>query len=158
MAQTARRWTALSLSPFEIATDQGRRTWRRLLLAIERDLVLSDAHQGMLADQLADYLYARSSGHFASLMTLISRGCWRAIHTGAERLTAELLDQVRNDEAAEQRAPGTRGRVRARAAHDPRQPSARRRRRRRRERILAAGTRFPIRLDASPRRVVRRMD
>ena len=101
LAQTARRWTALSLSPFEIATDEGRRTWRRLLLAIERDLVLTDAHEGMLADQLADYLYARSTGHFASLMTLISRGCWRAIHTGTERLTTELLDQVRNDEAAE---------------------------------------------------------
>jgi hypothetical protein len=35
-------------------------------------------------------------------MTLISRGCWRAIHIGAEQLTVELLDQVRNDEAAEQ--------------------------------------------------------
>jgi len=102
LAQTARRWTALSLSPFEIATDQGRRTWRRLLLAIERDLVLSDGHHGMLADELADYLYARSTGHFASLMTLITRGCRRAIRTGTERLTGELLDQVRNDEAAEQ--------------------------------------------------------
>ncbi len=56
----------------------------------------------MLADQLADYLYARSTGHFASLMTLITRGCHRAIKTGAEPLTAELMDHVRNDEAAEQ--------------------------------------------------------
>ena len=102
LAQTARRWTALSLSPFEIATDRGRRTWRRLLLAIERDLVLTGGHQGMLADELGDYLYARSTGHFASLMTLITRGCRRAIHTKAERLTAELLDLVRNDEASEQ--------------------------------------------------------
>jgi hypothetical protein len=101
MAQTARRWTTLSVTPFEIASDDGRRTWRRLLLAIERDLVLADAREGMLADRLGDYLYARSTGHFASLMTLISRGCWRAIHTGAEQLTVELLDQIRNDEAAE---------------------------------------------------------
>jgi hypothetical protein len=101
MAQTARRWTALPLTPFEITTEQGRRTWRRLLLAIERDLVLVDARPGMLADRLGDYLYARSSGHFASLMTLINRGCWRAIRTGAEQLTVELLDQIRNDEAAE---------------------------------------------------------
>jgi hypothetical protein len=101
MAQTARRWTALSLGPFEIETDEGRRTWRRLLLAIERDLVLTDAGRGMLADRLGDYLYARSTGHFASLMTLLSRGCWRAIHTGTEQLTAELLDHVRNDEASE---------------------------------------------------------
>ena len=101
LAQTARRWTSLSLDPFEINTAEGRRTWRRLLLAIERDLVLADAREGMLADRLGDYLYARSTGHFASLMTLISRGCWRAIHTGAEQLTVELLDQIRNDEAAE---------------------------------------------------------
>ena len=102
MAQTARRWTTLSLAPFEIQTDQGRRTWRRLLLAIERDLVLADKHPGMLADNLADYLYARTTGHFASLMILIARGCRRAIRSGTERLTAEVLDGVRNDEAAEQ--------------------------------------------------------
>jgi AAA domain len=46
LAQTARRWTALSLSPFEIQTEPGRETWRRLLLAIERDLVLSDRTRG----------------------------------------------------------------------------------------------------------------
>ena len=102
LAQTARRWTALSLDPFEITTQQGRRTWRRLLLAIERALVLADARQGMLADRLSDYLFARTSGHFASLMTLISRGCWRAIQTGHEHLSAELLDGVRHDVAAEQ--------------------------------------------------------
>jgi hypothetical protein len=101
MAQTARRWTPLSVSPFEISTAEGRRTWRRLLLAIERDLVLAEAREGMLADRLGDYLYARSTGHFASLMTLIGRGCWRAIRTGAEQLAVELLDQIRNDEAAE---------------------------------------------------------
>jgi hypothetical protein len=101
-AQTARRWTRLTLSPFEIGTDEGRRDWRRLLLAIERDVVLGDARPGDLAQDLADYLYVRSTGHFASLMTFIARGCRRAITTGAERLTEDLLDQVRNDEAAEQ--------------------------------------------------------
>jgi hypothetical protein len=101
LAQTARRWTALSLDPFEIATNPGRKTWNRLLLAIERDLVLTDAHRGMLADELSDYLYARSTGHFASLMTLIARGCRRAIKTNTERLTPALLDGVRNDAAAE---------------------------------------------------------
>jgi hypothetical protein len=102
LAQTARRWTTLELDPFEVTTKQDKRTWRRLLLAIERDLVLVDARQGMLADGLSDYLFTRTSGHFASLMMLISRGCWRAIHTGQEQLSVELLDQVRNDQAAEQ--------------------------------------------------------
>jgi hypothetical protein len=56
----------------------------------------------MLADDLSDYLYVRSSGHFASLMTLIARGCRRAITTSAERLTTEIMDKVNNDAAAEE--------------------------------------------------------
>jgi hypothetical protein len=101
LAQNARRWTTLGVDPFEIETETGRRTWRQLLLAIEKDLVLAGAHPGMVADELADYLFARSTGHFASLMTLITRGCRRAIRTGTETLTRDLLDQVRNDAAAE---------------------------------------------------------
>jgi hypothetical protein len=100
-AQNARRWTTLSVDPFEIRTAAGRRTWRQLLLAIEKDLVLAGNHPGMLADDLADYLFARSTGHFASLMTLIARGCRRAVRTGTEKLTRDLLDHVRNDAAAE---------------------------------------------------------
>lgn len=100
-AQIGRRTTALGLAPFLVDTDDGRRQWRRLLLTIERKLVLADAHRGMLADELSDYLYVRSTGHFASLMTLIARGCRRAVATGVERLTTDLMDRVSNDAAAE---------------------------------------------------------
>ena len=100
-SQTARRWNVLPLDPFEISTQAGRRTWRKLLLGIERELVLSGGWRGMIASDLAEYLFARSTGHFASLMSLISRGCYRAIKTGAESLTAGLLDEVRIDQAAE---------------------------------------------------------
>jgi hypothetical protein len=100
-AQSARRVTRLTLPPFLVDTQQGRRDWRRLLLAIERQLVLANKHRGMVADDLSDYLYARSTGHFASLMTLVCRGCHRAIRTGQERLSIGLLDQVTNDAAAE---------------------------------------------------------
>lgn len=34
-------------------------------------------------------------------MTLINRGCQRAVRTGAERLDQELMDKVKNDVAAE---------------------------------------------------------
>jgi hypothetical protein len=101
LAQNARRWTTLGVDPFEIQTEPGRATWRRLLLTIEKNLVLADTTAGMVADDLTDYLFARSTGHFASLMTLITRGCRRAVRTGQERLTTGLLDQVRNDAAAE---------------------------------------------------------
>jgi hypothetical protein len=71
------------------------------MLAIEKDLVLADSRPGMVADDLADYVFARSTGHFASLMTLITRGCRRAVRTSNEKFTRDLLDQVRSDAAAE---------------------------------------------------------
>lgn len=101
LAQTARRWTSVSLDPFAIDTDANREVWRRLLLSIERDIVLAEGHQGMIANDLAAYLYARSTGHFQSLMTILIRGCRKAIEDGTERLTVPLLDTIPNDDAAE---------------------------------------------------------
>jgi hypothetical protein len=101
LAQTARRWTRLSMPPFTIADDDGRLAWRGLLKATERQLVLARAHQGMLVN-LSNYLFERSTGHIGSFMTLIVRGCFKAIRTGEERLTRDLLDTVRIDEASEQ--------------------------------------------------------
>jgi hypothetical protein len=101
LAQTARRWTRLRLPAFDVAADDGRRHWRGLLKATERQLVLARARPGMLTG-LADYLFERTTGHIGSFMTLITRGCLRAIRTGEERLTASLLDGVRIDEASEQ--------------------------------------------------------
>ena len=101
LAQTARRWTRLELPPFEITSPAGRQHWRSLLKATERHLVLAGARPGMLTT-LADYLFKRSSGHIGSYVTLITRGCFKAIRTGEEKLTQHLLDSVRIDEAAEQ--------------------------------------------------------
>jgi hypothetical protein len=101
LAQTGRRTTPLGMAPFVIDTDATRLDWRRLLLAIEQRLVLARKQPGMLADVLCDYLFARSTGHIGSLMTLVNRGCQRAIRTGEERLTVGLLDKVKIDAAAE---------------------------------------------------------
>lgn len=40
LAQTGRRWTRLTMHPFQLRDDTGRRQWRRMLLAIEQMLVL----------------------------------------------------------------------------------------------------------------------
>ena len=100
LAQTARRWTRLELPPFVVTSDTGRRHWVSLLKATERQLVLANAHPGMLSD-LADYLFARTTGHIGSFITLITRGCYKAIRHGDERLSLELLDTIRIDEASE---------------------------------------------------------
>jgi hypothetical protein len=84
-----------------VNTERGRRHWRQLLLAIEQRVVLADTHAGMIADDLCDYLYARSTGHIGSLMTLINRGCQCAVRSGEEKLTTELLDNIKIDAASE---------------------------------------------------------
>ncbi|NKQ57334.1 AAA family ATPase [Amycolatopsis sp. K13G38] len=101
LAQTGRRTTPLDMRPFTVDTDTERREWRQMLLAVEQRLALAEKHPGMLADELSDYLFARSTGHIGSLMTLINRGCQRAVRTGTEQLSQDLLDSVKNDAAAE---------------------------------------------------------
>ena len=101
IAQTGRRTTKLDMRPFTIDTDEGRREWRQLLLALEQRIVLADKRPGTLADDLSDYLFARSTGHIGSLMTLINRGCQRAVRTGAEAVSRELMDRVKSDAASE---------------------------------------------------------
>lgn len=101
LAQTGRRTTPLDMRPFTVDTETGRRQWRQMLLALEQRLALANTTPGMLADDLSDYLFACSTGHIGSLMTLINRGCQRAIRTGTERLDQDLLDCVKNDAASE---------------------------------------------------------
>ncbi len=101
LAQTGRRWTRLELPPFEIVSEEGRQHWRSLLKAAERQLVLARARPGMLT-MLADYPFERTTGHIGSFVTLITRGCYKAIRSGEEQLTSGLLDGVRIDEASEQ--------------------------------------------------------
>ncbi|MHA5052503.1 ATP-binding protein [Streptomyces sp. SD15] len=101
LAQFGRRTTPLTLLPFQVEDDEGRQHWHTLLKTIEQKLVLAEKYPGMLARDLSDYLFARSTGHFASLMALINRGCLRAIRSGHERLDEDLMNQVKNDAAAE---------------------------------------------------------
>jgi hypothetical protein len=103
LGQSGRRITGLTMREFSIDGEAGRREWRQLLLAIEKRIVLADKEHGMLADELPDYLWERSSGRIGSLMALITRGCNRAVNSGTEVLTKELLEEIRNDEASEQK-------------------------------------------------------
>lgn len=108
LAQTSRRTTVLQMSRYDMDTPQSprelqqqRRDWRALLTTIEERLVLGDKRVGMLAEDLPDYLYLRTTGHIGSLMDLIRKGCTRAIRSGVETLNQSLLDAVKIDSAAE---------------------------------------------------------
>ncbi|KZM75535.1 AAA family ATPase [Nocardia terpenica] len=98
LAQSGRRWTRLTVEPFD--HDEH---WHALIKAVDRQVVLTRRRPGQLSRHM-DYLFARTGGHIGSLMTLINRGCFKAIRTGTESLTRELLDTVRIDETAEKAA------------------------------------------------------
>ncbi|MEV0669359.1 ATP-binding protein [Mycobacterium sp. NPDC050441] len=101
LAQTLRRTTMPEMRIFELDTETQRRQWHTLLVTIEERLVLADKHQGMLAEDLSDYLYIRTGGYIGSLMELIRRACVRAIRKNTEALNKALFEQVRIDSAAE---------------------------------------------------------
>lgn len=99
-AQTSRRATRCQVAPFTIATTLGARAWTSLLAALEQHLLLADARPGMLTDH-AGLLHRRTQGCIGSLTNLLDRACYLAIATGAETITADLLDHVAIDNAAQ---------------------------------------------------------
>lgn len=101
LAQTAGRWTRLGVEPFHRRDGASRRHWRSLIKSTERQLVPAEHRPGMLTD-LEDYLFERTTGPIGAYFTLLVCGCYRAIRTGSEALTRDLLDHVRLDEASEQ--------------------------------------------------------
>lgn len=104
LAQSGRRWTRLEVGFFELDDH-----WTALVKAIDKQLILARWRPGQLTRH-ADYLFTRTGGHIGSLMTLVNRGTVKAIRTGDEAITRDLLDTIPIDETAE------KGRRRSEAA------------------------------------------
>jgi hypothetical protein len=103
VAQLGRRWTRLEMPAFRIYNEAERLDWRVTLKEIERAIVLVEAHPGMIADDLSDYFFVRTSGYIGSMMELARVGALKAIKSGSERITKDLLDTVHIALAAEKR-------------------------------------------------------
>ncbi|WP_134773207.1 AAA family ATPase [Ornithinimicrobium flavum] len=99
-AQTSRRATRCEVAPFTITTTPGARAWTALLAALEQHVLLADAHPGMLTDH-AQLLHRRTQGCIGSLTNLLDRACYLAIATSTETITADLIETVTTDNAAQ---------------------------------------------------------
>lgn len=100
--QTRGRFLHLPIKPFDNTSEEGREQWQKLVKAFENELVLLKGYEGMCTG-MAGYLYERTGGFVGSLSTLLRRGAARAIATGRECITRDLLDRVKADHAAETR-------------------------------------------------------
>jgi hypothetical protein len=90
--QTGRRFDLVDLGPFNYSTPAGITAFIEHLAGIEDQLRLLRSADGMLtAGEMPEYLFRRTHGVVGLLRRLIEDGCAKAIATGEERLTPELL-------------------------------------------------------------------
>lgn len=99
-AQTSRRATRCSMSPFSIESDAGMRAWLDMLAVLERHVKLADARPGMITDHARE-IFRRTQGYMVSVTTLVERACSVAISTGAEVIDSAVLSDVVIDNAAQ---------------------------------------------------------
>lgn len=114
--QTARRFTVLDIEPFRYDTVQSTRDWVAHLCAIENDLPLLDKTPGMLSEDLAEFLFERTSGVIGVLADWIQLTAESVIgrdpNQGGEYLTRTDFDRVpvkgQYDDPASDFAPSVR--------------------------------------------------
>ena len=98
--QIAGRFTVVAAVPFAYGTAEQRANWHALVAAVESTLRLGDHVAGTLPE-MAEQLYRRSRGMIGSLSQLVRGAAILAIDDGTEKITAELLDLVPVDYAAQ---------------------------------------------------------
>jgi hypothetical protein len=93
--QTDLRFELIDLDRFSYAAPDGPAAWTAHLVGIEQQLRLLNGCDGMLSGGgMPEYLFGRTNGIIGLLKKLIQAGCRRAIETGTETITAELLDTL----------------------------------------------------------------
>lgn len=100
LAQISQRFKRLAVEPLHRSTTAERATWLGVLTVFERELVLLQSKDGDLTNH-ADHLWRRTQGVIGSLTQLLTEATAEAIDTGAERITAKLLDGIDIGYAAE---------------------------------------------------------
>jgi hypothetical protein len=94
-SQTDRRFDLLDLDPFSYDTPAQIAAWTAHLVGIESQLRLLDGGEGMLtAGVMPEYLFARTGGVIGLLKKLIQAAARRAIETGDERITEDIVKEL----------------------------------------------------------------
>ncbi len=93
--QTDLRFDLVDLDRFSYGGAGSTAAWVAHLVGIEQQLRLLNARDGMLSDGgMPEYLFRRTGGIVGVLRKLVQKACRHAIETGAEEITAGLLDAL----------------------------------------------------------------
>ncbi len=93
--QTDLRFDLIDLDRFSYGAPDGIAAWTAHLVGLEQQLRLLNDCDGMLSGGgMPEYLFGRTNGIIGLLKKLIQEGCRHAIETGAEKITADLLNTL----------------------------------------------------------------
>lgn len=90
------------IEPFRITHRDD--AWMRTLMAIEKSLRLTRQQEGDLFWTCADTVWAKTGGRWRSLTRIVNMACARAIDSGEERITPDLLASLPVDALAAEHA------------------------------------------------------
>ncbi|WP_171075342.1 TniB family NTP-binding protein [Nonomuraea basaltis] len=82
------------LAPLPITTHEQQRTWMSLVRHFESNLILLEHESDILTLRHWRYLHERTSGYIGALAMLFKEAAHRAMDTGVEALTRDILDSV----------------------------------------------------------------
>ncbi len=100
--QLAGRFSMLEMNRFNLSNPEDRKTWKDLIVAFEKDLLLAEHQPGSLAAHM-QYLFDRTGGSIGSLGNLLTGSAIAAIEFGKrESVDLDLMNTMRLDFAAEQ--------------------------------------------------------
>lgn len=102
LSQTAHRFKKFELLPFDYNETNSRAAFLKVLTSFEENLLLFDQTEGALVRDTAEYIWARTGGFIGSIAALIREGAALAIRRNTERITIDILSNIKLDFESEQ--------------------------------------------------------
>jgi len=102
LSQTAHRFKRFELLPFDYNQTQSREDFLRVLKSFEDNLLLFEQTEGSLVSITAEYIWDRTGGFIGPMSALIREGAALAIKRNTERITIDLLKDIKLDFESEQ--------------------------------------------------------
>lgn len=92
--QTSGRFTVYRMEHFKRNSAEDMLEWQQVIAAFEQKVVLYNHDYGSLAHDQWEYLYDRTRGSIGALSDLINRAAYRAVASGADRISRDVLDST----------------------------------------------------------------
>lgn len=101
-SQTAHRFKRFELLPFDYNKTESRSDFLKVLTSFEDHLLLFEQPKGALVADTAEYIWARTGGFIGPISALIREGAALAIKRNTERITKNILNDIKLDFESEQ--------------------------------------------------------